>query len=149
MTTTVAQLADTLQTLFTTTADQLAADTGLVRRRRKLSGARFAQGLVFTWLDNPRATLGDLAVAAAPDGAGLAPQSPEARFTPGPPSSSAACCWRPSPTSSPPSPPPSPGGAASAASTCWTAPAWRCRRRWPPCGPAAAAAATTAPAARR
>ncbi len=80
MTTTVAQLADTLQTLFTTTAQQLARDTGLIRRQRQLSGPSFAQGLVFTWLDDPDATLEDLARAAAP--AGLAPQSLDERFTP-------------------------------------------------------------------
>jgi Transposase DDE domain len=82
VTTTVAQLADTLQTLFTTTAQQLATDTGLVRRRRQLSGPSFAQGLVFAWLDDPDATLEDLARAAAPAGAALAPQSLDERFTP-------------------------------------------------------------------
>ena len=81
MTTTVAQLADTLQTLFTTTAQQLALDTRLIGRRRKLSGPSFAQGLVFTWLDNPHATLEDLATAVAQDGCGIAPQSLDERFT--------------------------------------------------------------------
>jgi hypothetical protein len=81
VTTTVAQLADTLQTLFTTTATQLADDSGFIRRQRKLSGPSFAQGLVFTWLDNPHATLDDLAGATAPDGLTLAPQSLDARFT--------------------------------------------------------------------
>ncbi len=80
MTTTVAQLADTLQTLFTTTAQQLATDTGLIRRRRKLFGPSFAQGLVFTWRDNPHATREDLALAVAPDG--LAAPSLDERFTP-------------------------------------------------------------------
>jgi hypothetical protein len=81
VTTTVAQLADTLQTLFTTTAQQLATDSGFIRRQRKLSGPSFAQGLVFTWLDNPQSTLDDLAVAVAPDGLTLAPQSLDERFT--------------------------------------------------------------------
>jgi len=81
VTTTVAQLADTLQTLFTTTAQQLATDSGFVRRQRKLSGPSFAQGLVFSWLDNPHATLDDLAVAVAPDGLTLTPQSLDERFT--------------------------------------------------------------------
>lgn len=82
MTTTVAQLADTLQTLFTTTAQQLARDSGFIRRRRKLSGPSFAQGLVFTWLDNPHATLEDLAAAVAGSGGGLAAQSLDERFSP-------------------------------------------------------------------
>jgi hypothetical protein len=80
--TTVAQLADTLQTLFTTTADRLAHDAGFIRRRRKLSGASFARALVFTWLDEPTATLGELAQATAPDGHPLTPQALDERFTP-------------------------------------------------------------------
>jgi hypothetical protein len=82
VTTTIAQLADTLQTLFTTSAQQLAADSGFIRRQRIVSGPSFAQGLVFTWLDNPHATLDDLAVAVAPEGQTLAPQSLDERFTP-------------------------------------------------------------------
>ncbi len=82
MTTTVAQLANTLQTLFTTTAQQLATDSAFIRRQRKLSGPSFAQGLVFTWLDNPHATLEDLAGAVAPDGLTVTPQSLNERFTP-------------------------------------------------------------------
>jgi hypothetical protein len=75
-------LADTLQTLFTTTADQLARETRFIRRQRKLSGAAFAQALVFTWLDNPHATLEELALAtAAADRPPLTPQSLDERFT--------------------------------------------------------------------
>jgi len=47
--TTVPQLAHTLQTLFTTTAEQLARQTGFVRRTSKLTGPIFAQTVVFTW----------------------------------------------------------------------------------------------------
>src|SRR5881227_2703552 len=80
--TTVAQLADTLQTLFTTDADQAARDAGFVRRRRKLSGAAFAQALVFTWLDDPGASLEDLASATGLRGGPLTPQALDERFTP-------------------------------------------------------------------
>jgi Transposase DDE domain len=82
VTTTVTQLADTLQTLFTTTAQQLAQETAFIGRRRKISGPSFAQGLVFTWLDDPHATLEDLAAAVAADGGGVAAQSLDERFTP-------------------------------------------------------------------
>ena len=54
-----------------TTAQQLATDSGFIRRQRKLSGPSFAQGLVFTWLDNPYAALDDL---AARDGQGAVAQ---------------------------------------------------------------------------
>ena len=86
---TVAQLADTLQTVLTTTADQAAAATGFVRRRRRLTGATFTQALVFGWLDNPQATLEALAQAAATVGAPVSPQALDQRFTPG-----AADCLR-------------------------------------------------------
>lgn len=82
MTTTVTQLADALQTLFTTTAEQLAHDTGLIRRHRQLTGPGFARALVFTWLDNPQATLDDLAQATALGGPPLTPQALDERFRP-------------------------------------------------------------------
>jgi hypothetical protein len=63
--TTVPHLAQTLQTLVTTTADTLARATGFVQRQSKLTGAAFAQALVFGWLANPQASLGELAQAAA------------------------------------------------------------------------------------
>jgi hypothetical protein len=57
MTITLDRLAEALQTLFTTEADQAARDSGMIRRRRKLTGAAFVQAVVFHWLDNPRATI--------------------------------------------------------------------------------------------
>src|SRR5439155_40299 len=44
--TTVPQLAQTLQTVFTTTADAAARATGFVQRRSKLTGAACVQALV-------------------------------------------------------------------------------------------------------
>src|SRR5919199_1002745 len=63
--TTVPQLAQTLQSVFTTTADAAARATGFVQRRSKLTGAAFVQALVFGWLANPHASLAALAQAAA------------------------------------------------------------------------------------
>jgi hypothetical protein len=60
MTITLDRLADALQTLFTTEADQAAKDSGMVRRRRKLTGAAFVQALVFHWLENPQATIEEI-----------------------------------------------------------------------------------------
>ena len=48
--TTIAQLAQSLRTLFTTTADEIARRSGFVERCSKLTGALFAQALVFGWL---------------------------------------------------------------------------------------------------
>jgi hypothetical protein len=60
MTITIDQLADALKTLFTTDAEQAAKDSGMIRRRRKLTGAAFVQAVVFHWLDNPRATIDEV-----------------------------------------------------------------------------------------
>jgi hypothetical protein len=76
----VPQLARTLQTLFTTTADQLARQTGFVRRTSKLTGAVFAQTVVFTWLADPQATLEAMAQTAAGLGAPITPQGLDERF---------------------------------------------------------------------
>ena len=63
--TTLARIAGELRTLLTATADAAAHDTRFVQRRSKLTGARFAQTLVFGWLANPQATLEGLAQTAA------------------------------------------------------------------------------------
>src|ERR1700688_4156476 len=60
MTITLDNLAEGLQTLFTTTADQAAKDSGMIRRQRTITGAGLVQTLVFGWLDDPKATLDDL-----------------------------------------------------------------------------------------
>ena len=78
----IAQVAHAMQTLLTTQADQAARDSRFLRRQRKLTGASFAQALVFSWLDDPQATLGDLAQAAATAGTPVSPQALDQRFTP-------------------------------------------------------------------
>jgi Transposase DDE domain len=60
MTITLDQLAEALQTLFTTDADQAATDSGMIRRRRKLTGAAFVQAVVFHWLEDPQARIEDI-----------------------------------------------------------------------------------------
>ena len=77
--TTVPQLAQTLQTVFTTTADAAARTTGFVQRRSKLSGAAFVQALVFGWLANPHASIAALAQAAAVVGVVISPQGLDQR----------------------------------------------------------------------
>src|SRR5690242_5683702 len=79
---TVAQLGSELQTLFTTTATTLARETGFVQRTSKLTGAAFVQALRFGWLNNPQATLQQLAQMAGTGGVPISPQGVEQRFTP-------------------------------------------------------------------
>src|SRR5215469_16002422 len=78
---TVTQLGTVLQTLFTTTATTLARETGFVQRASKLTGAAFVQALLFGWLNNPQATLQQLAQMAGTVGVAISPQGLEQRFT--------------------------------------------------------------------
>jgi hypothetical protein len=78
----VADLAATLQPLFTTSADQAAHDSGFIQRVRTLTGASFVQTLVFGWLGDPDASLSDLAHTAAACDAPLSRQGLAQRFTP-------------------------------------------------------------------
>jgi hypothetical protein len=73
----VTALAGALQTLFTATAEQLASLTQFIRRRRKLTGPRFAQVLVFEWIGDPEATFESLARKLE-----LSPQALDQRLTP-------------------------------------------------------------------
>lgn len=55
----IAELQPVLHDLFTTTAEDLARETGFCQRRRQLTGPIFAQTIVFSLLDKPDATLED------------------------------------------------------------------------------------------
>ena len=82
MSLTVAQLAGALQTVFTTGAEDAARDTGFIQRQRQLTGPVFVQTLTFGWLENPAASVEDLALLAADLGSTLSPQALDQRFTP-------------------------------------------------------------------
>ena len=82
MTTNLTDLAATLQTLFTSDAEDLATATAFVRRRRKLTGPLFAQVTIFGWLHNPNASLAELAELAAHLGTPVCPSALDQRFTP-------------------------------------------------------------------
>ena len=49
----IPQVARALQGLLTATADAAAAESGFVRRVRKVTGAAFVQALVLGWLMYP------------------------------------------------------------------------------------------------
>ena len=78
---TVTQVSQTVQHLVTTTANQLARETGFVQRASKLTGAAFVQTLLFGWLNNPQATLQQLAQMAGSVGVAISPQGLDQRFT--------------------------------------------------------------------
>jgi transposase InsO family protein len=76
------RLARALQGLLTDTAERLARETGFVQRRRKLTGATFAQALVFAFLADARASGSRIQATVAAVGPDIARQSLEARYTP-------------------------------------------------------------------
>jgi hypothetical protein len=78
----VTQVSTAMQTLLTAMADKLARETGFVRRASKLTGAQFAQALVFGWLSAPQATVQQLAQMAGTVGVAISPQGLDQRFSP-------------------------------------------------------------------
>jgi hypothetical protein len=79
---TITHVADAMQTVLDQVPQAHAKATGFIRRQRKLTAAVFVKALVFGWLANPKASLDELARAAALLGVPIQPQSLEERFTP-------------------------------------------------------------------
>jgi hypothetical protein len=78
----VNQVAAAIEKVLREEADELARQTGFVKRQRNLSGATFAQTLTFGWLADPEASVGDLSQTAAAIGVEISPQGLDQRFTP-------------------------------------------------------------------
>jgi len=75
------QVAQILHELFGVTADRLAHETGFVQRRQhKITGAAFAQALVFPWLGSAVARLRDLNAALSAAGVEVSLQAVAQRF---------------------------------------------------------------------
>lgn len=71
--TTIPQLAQTLQEVLTTQANQLARVKGFVRRESKMNGALFVQTLIFSFLARPHPTWDQMAQTAATLGLQITP----------------------------------------------------------------------------
>ena len=80
--TTIAELAQIMQALLTTTADAVAKKTGFVERQRTVTGSGFAQTLVLGYMATPDATREELRQTAAGAGMVLSTQGLDKRFTP-------------------------------------------------------------------
>ena len=78
---TLPQVPYKMQQILTSTAEVSALKTGFVTRNRKLTGDRFIQTLVFSWLENPDATYTHLAQTAGALGIPITRQAIEQRFT--------------------------------------------------------------------
>jgi Transposase DDE domain len=74
------QLAESMQALLTTEADDLARQTGFVVRQRKVSGSNFAQTVVFSALADPKATQDRRLNTAATVGLVITSKGLEKRF---------------------------------------------------------------------
>ena len=75
------QVSNKMQTILETVPDEVAVDTGLVKRKRKLTGSVLAQILVFGWLENPEASYQQLTETAALLGVQVSRQVLEQRLT--------------------------------------------------------------------
>jgi hypothetical protein len=76
------KLDQTIQEIFTTTANDLARETHFVQRKSALDGARFAQALVFGWLAKPTAGYTFLQSMLEMIGCDVSAQALEQRMTP-------------------------------------------------------------------
>ena len=77
----IPRIAKAMQCVLTTNADKTARDMSVIKRQREFTGSNLAQTLVFGWLENPDASLGELAQTAVSLGAEVSPQGLEQRFT--------------------------------------------------------------------
>ena len=78
---TIPHVAQRMQTVLGEVAVEAAQEKGFVQRKSKMGGAAFAQTLAFGWLDNPQATLEELAQTAGALGVTITPQGLDQRFT--------------------------------------------------------------------
>jgi hypothetical protein len=77
----VAQVAEKMQEILTSTAERLGRSTGFIQRERAFNGASFAQTLVLGWMGNPAASLTMLSQSAANVSVEVSRQAIEQRFT--------------------------------------------------------------------
>jgi hypothetical protein len=75
------ELSIILQTLLTTTANELAKKTGFIKRKRKLTGAAFSQALILGGLSKPQATRTEQNQHLSRAGIKMSVQGLEQRFT--------------------------------------------------------------------
>src|SRR6266487_2836104 len=78
----VTQLTQTLRQMLEEEANQLAKETGFIQRERNISGADFAQTLIFGWLEEPEITLDGLTQIARRREVEITASGWHQRFTP-------------------------------------------------------------------
>jgi hypothetical protein len=78
--TTIPHLSQILQELLIEDANRIGRESGFIQRQRKLSGASFAQSLIFGWQANPQASLEELCQSASVCGVEISPQGLQERI---------------------------------------------------------------------
>ncbi len=78
----VTQFAETLRQILEEEANQLAKETGFIQRERTITGADFAQTLIFGWLEEPEITLDGLTQIAQRREVEITASGWHQRFTP-------------------------------------------------------------------
>jgi len=78
--TSIDELCEILQQLLINDANRLGRESGFIQRERKLTGASFAQSLIFGWQANPQASLEDLCQSASVCGVHISPQGLQERI---------------------------------------------------------------------
>jgi hypothetical protein len=76
----IQQISKCLQEIFLTKANKLSKETGFVKRISKMTGALFAQTLVFGWLSKPNSSLEELSQVAMSLGLKISAQGIEQRL---------------------------------------------------------------------
>lgn len=82
METKITQIAQILQEVLTTKADELGRVSNFIKRQNKFSGSNFAQTLVFGWLANPSSSMEEMSQSAANIGVSVSRQGIDNRFSP-------------------------------------------------------------------
>lgn len=78
----ITEMSEVLQQVFEVESNEIAQRGSFIQRERKISGASFAQALVFGWLGNPEASLSELSRSFANVGVNITRQGVQQRFTP-------------------------------------------------------------------
>ena len=78
----VPQFAETLRQILEEEANQLAKDTGFIQRERTITGADFAQTLIFGWLEEPEISLDGMTQVAQRREVEITASGWHQRFTP-------------------------------------------------------------------
>lgn len=78
----IAQIYNPLTRVLNKDIDKLARETGIMKRRNKISGWSLSQGLVTCWMQNPQATETEIAqYVGQASGCSITPQAVNARMT--------------------------------------------------------------------